>query len=174
MGVWVAAPSAAALLADWGADVIKVEAPSGDPMRQVFGSLGIDSDMPNPAFSLDNRGKRSVTLNLRGARGPQGLEDLLATADVFISNLRPDSLDGLGLEPSATVARHPRLVYCSISGYGLRGDDRDRPPTTSGPSGPDPACRCRWPTPTAIRSMPAAASATTSPAWPRWPDSWPP
>ncbi len=75
LGVWVAAPSAAALLADWGADVIKVEAPAGDPMRQVFGSLGIDSDMPNPAFSLDNRGKRSVVLNLRdpeGRRAPRG------------------------------------------------------------------------------------------------------
>jgi crotonobetainyl-CoA:carnitine CoA-transferase CaiB-like acyl-CoA transferase len=125
--VWVAAPAAAALLADWGADVIKVEAPGGDPMRQVFGSLGIDSDMPNPAFSLDNRGKRSVVLDLRQAEGRQSLEDLLDTADVFITNLRPDSLEGLGLEPEATVGRHPRLVYCSISGYGLRGDDRNRP-----------------------------------------------
>jgi crotonobetainyl-CoA:carnitine CoA-transferase CaiB-like acyl-CoA transferase len=127
MGVWVAAPSAAALLADWGADVIKVEAPAGDPMRQVFGSLGIDSDMPNPAFSLDNRGKRSVVLNLRDPEGRRHLEDLLATADVFITNLRPDSLEGLGLEPEATTARHPRLVYCSISGFGLRGDERNRP-----------------------------------------------
>ena len=127
LGVWVAAPSAAALLADWGADVIKVEAPAGDPMRQVFGSLGIDSDMPNPAFSLDNRGKRSVVLDLRQPDGPERLEELLATADVFISNLRPDALDGLGLEPAATVERHPRLVYCSISGYGLRGDERNRP-----------------------------------------------
>ena len=127
LGVWVAAPSAAALLADWGADVIKVEAPTGDPMRQVFGSLGIDRDMPNPAFALDNRGKRSVALDLRQPVERQHLEDLIATADVLISNLRPDSLDGLGLEPSATVARHPRLVYCSVSGYGLRGDERDRP-----------------------------------------------
>jgi crotonobetainyl-CoA:carnitine CoA-transferase CaiB-like acyl-CoA transferase len=127
LGVWVAAPSAAALLADWGADVIKVEPPAGDPMRHVFGSLGIDSDMPNPAFSLDNRGKRSVVLNLRLHEDRERLEDLLASADVFISNLRPDALDGLGLEPDATVARHPRLVYCSISGYGLRGDERDRP-----------------------------------------------
>jgi crotonobetainyl-CoA:carnitine CoA-transferase CaiB-like acyl-CoA transferase len=127
LGVWVAAPSAAALLADWGADVIKVEAPAGDPMRQVFGSLGIDSDMPNPAFSLDNRGKRSMVLNLRQPEGQAHLEDLLATADVFLSNLRPDALDGLGLEPAATVARHPRLVYCSISGYGLEGAERNRP-----------------------------------------------
>jgi crotonobetainyl-CoA:carnitine CoA-transferase CaiB-like acyl-CoA transferase len=127
LGVWVAAPSAAALLADWGADVIKIEPPAGDPMRHVFGSLGIDSDMPNPAFSLDNRGKRSVVLNLRLPEDRERLEDLLASADVFISNLRPDALDGLGLEPAATVARHPRLVYCSISGYGQRGEERDRP-----------------------------------------------
>jgi crotonobetainyl-CoA:carnitine CoA-transferase CaiB-like acyl-CoA transferase len=127
LGVWVAAPSAAALLADWGADVVKIESPKGDPMRQVFGSLGIDSDMPNPAFALDNRGKRSVVLNLRRPEDRHRLESLLATADVFITNLRPDSLDGLGLEPAATAERHPRLVYCSITGYGLRGADRNRP-----------------------------------------------
>src|SRR6266702_7040108 len=65
LGVWVAAPGAAALLADWGADVIKVEPPAGDPMRSVFGSLGISENLGNPAFALDNRGKRSVVLNLR-------------------------------------------------------------------------------------------------------------
>jgi crotonobetainyl-CoA:carnitine CoA-transferase CaiB-like acyl-CoA transferase len=115
------------LLADWGADVIKVEPPAGDPFRSVFGSLGIGNDFPNPAFALDNRGKRSVVLDLRDAADRARFEDLLATADVFISNLRPDALDRLDLEPAATVARHPRLVYCSVSGYGLRGDDRDRP-----------------------------------------------
>jgi len=127
LGVWVAAPSAAALLADWGADVIKVEPPTGDPMRHAFGSLGLGQDRPNPAFALDNRGKRSVALDLREADGRSSLEELLATADVFLTNLRPDALDGLGLEPAATVARHPRLVYCSVSGYGLRGPDRNRP-----------------------------------------------
>jgi len=127
LGVWVAAPSAAALLADWGADVIKIESPTGDPMRQAFGSLGIGKDFPNPAFAQDNRGKRSVVLDLREQDDRDHLEELLETADVFVSNLRPDALDGLGLEPFETVARHPRLVYCSISGYGLRGDDRNRP-----------------------------------------------
>lgn len=127
LGVWVAAPSAAALLADWGADVIKVEAPTGDPMRNVFGSIGIGGDLPNPAFALDNRGKRSVVLDLRDAVDRQHLEELLATADVFVSNLRPDALDKLDLEPAATVDRHPRLVYCSVTGYGLRGEDRNRP-----------------------------------------------
>jgi crotonobetainyl-CoA:carnitine CoA-transferase CaiB-like acyl-CoA transferase len=127
LGVWVAAPSAAALLADWGAEVIKVESPTGDPMRNVFGSLGIGVDLPNPAFALDNRGKRSIVLDLRDPDGRRHLEELLATADVFVTNLRPDALDKLDLEAEATVSRHPRLVYCSISGYGLRGEDRNRP-----------------------------------------------
>ncbi len=126
MGVWVAAPAAAALLADWGAEVIKVEAPAGDPMRSVFSSIGIEG-VPNPAFALDNRGKRSIVLDLRGSEDKSRMESLLASSDVFISNLRPDALDGLGLEPHSTVARHPHLVYCSVSGYGLRGDDRNRP-----------------------------------------------
>lgn len=127
LGVWVAAPATAALLADWGADVIKVEGPAGDPMRGVFGSLGIGDDMPNPAFALDNRGKRSVVLDLREPEDRARFEDLLSTAHVFMSNLRPDALDKLGLEPEATVARHPHLVYCSVSGYGLHGEDRNRP-----------------------------------------------
>ncbi len=127
LGVWVAAPAAAALLADWGADVIKVEPPSGDPMRHVFGSLGIGDEMPNPAFALDNRGKRSIVLDLREEADLERMEDLLASADVFVTNLRPDALDKLGLEPEATVARHPRLVYASVSGYGLQGEDRNRP-----------------------------------------------
>ncbi len=127
LGVWVAAPSAAALLADWGAEVIKVEAPTGDPMRNVFGSIGIGGDLPNPGFALDNRGKRSVVLDLREPDDRRHLEDLLATADVFVSNLRPDALDKLDLDPEETLRRHPHLVFCSVSGYGLRGEDRNRP-----------------------------------------------
>jgi crotonobetainyl-CoA:carnitine CoA-transferase CaiB-like acyl-CoA transferase len=127
LGVWVAAPSAGALLADWGADVVKVEPPSGDPMRRVFGSLGMGDDFPNPAFALDNRGKRSVVLDLRQEEDRARFEDLLADADVFLTNARPTVLDAFDLEPAVTVQRHPHLVYCSVSGYGLRGPDRDRP-----------------------------------------------
>jgi crotonobetainyl-CoA:carnitine CoA-transferase CaiB-like acyl-CoA transferase len=96
-------------------------------MRSAFGSLGIGKDFPNPAFAQDNRGKRSIILDLRQPEAKEHLEELLSTADVFLTNLRPDALDGLGLEPAATVARHPRLVYSSVSGYGLRGEDRNRP-----------------------------------------------
>ncbi|HEY1417436.1 MAG TPA: CoA transferase [Myxococcaceae bacterium] len=127
LGVWVAAPAAGALLADWGADVVKVEPPTGDPMRSAFGSLGIGQELPNPAFAQDNRGKRSVVLDLRRPEARDQLERLLAGADIFLTNLRPDALDGLGLEPATTVERHSHLVYCSVSGYGLRGEDRNRP-----------------------------------------------
>src|ERR1700690_3556822 len=75
MGVWVAAPSAGALLADWGADVIKGEPPHGDPMRSAFGSLGIGQALPNPAFAQDNRGKRSVVLDLRQTEARERLEE---------------------------------------------------------------------------------------------------
>jgi crotonobetainyl-CoA:carnitine CoA-transferase CaiB-like acyl-CoA transferase len=127
LGVWVAAPSVSALLADWGASVIKIEPSNGDPARSVFGSIGVGQDRSNPAFTFDNRGKRSVVLDLREPSELEHLERLLETTDVFVTNLRLDALDRLGLGAEATVERHPRLVYCSISGYGLRGEERNRP-----------------------------------------------
>ncbi|MFN8034802.1 MAG: CoA transferase [Acidimicrobiia bacterium] len=126
LGVWVAAPAAAGLLADWGADVIKVEAPGGDPMRNVFGAIGIRQAMPNPAYTLDNRGKRSLVLDLRTEAGRARMEELLADAHVFVTNLKPDVLDRFGLDPDTTSARHPHLVYCGVTGYGFAGPQRDR------------------------------------------------
>src|SRR5215204_1665774 len=69
MTVWVAGPSAGGIMSDWGADVIKVEPPSGDPQRDIYKALGYRDDLPNPSFGLDNRGKRSVVLDLTGADG---------------------------------------------------------------------------------------------------------
>jgi len=126
LGVWVAAPAASGILADWGADVIKVEAPTGDPMRNVFGAIGMDRDMPNPAYTLDNRGKRSLVLDLRDEGDRARMEELLADAHVFLTNLKPDVLDKFGLDPDSTAARHPHLVYCSVTGYGLAGPERER------------------------------------------------
>ncbi len=87
------------------------------------GRSGIGGDdFPNPAFAQDNRGKRSVVLDLRQPEARRPARSSSSRPPTSSSrNLRPDALDGLGLEPEATVARHPRLVYCSISGYGLRG-----------------------------------------------------
>src|SRR5579884_3289678 len=127
MGVWVAGPSAAGVMADWGADVIKVEPPVGDPFRGLFGTLGYDSGLPNPPFALDNRGKRCVVLDLQRPGGPEVMQRILATADVFVTNLRPDALERLSLSPDELAKRHPRLIYASVTGYGLSGPDRNRP-----------------------------------------------
>src|SRR4051794_25785254 len=126
LGVWVAGPAVGGVMADWGADIIKVEPPAGDPFRWLFKTLGYRPDIPNAPFALDNRGKRSVVLDLRDEAARGDLDRLLGTADVFVTNLRLDALGRLGLDPDAVTARHPRLVYASMSGYGLAGPDRNR------------------------------------------------
>jgi crotonobetainyl-CoA:carnitine CoA-transferase CaiB-like acyl-CoA transferase len=125
LGMWVAAPAAAAMMADWGADVIKVEAPTGDPNRYTLKHVGQDVDAA-PPFETDNRGKRGVVLDLREDEGRQVLERLLERADVFVTNLRPGALERLGLDPDSVRARHPRLVVGTLTGYGWSGPDRDR------------------------------------------------
>lgn len=125
VGVWVAGPATGGILADWGADVIKVEPPEGDPARGFQRMLG--ADMPNnPVFELDNRGKRSVVLDLASADGREAMHALIDSADVFLSNIRPSALERLGLDHRVLLARNPRLVYAIITGYGLEGPDADR------------------------------------------------
>lgn len=127
LGVWVAGPAAGGVLADWGADVIKVEAPAGDPMRRMLQVTGGGKEgMASPPFDLDNRGKRSVVIDLRTDEGKADMERLLATADVFLTNLRPEAVDALGLDAEAVRARHPRLIYASVTGYGRTGPDAGR------------------------------------------------
>jgi crotonobetainyl-CoA:carnitine CoA-transferase CaiB-like acyl-CoA transferase len=126
LAMWVAGPSAAGVMADWGADVIKVEPPGGDPQRQVFGAIGVGRQHAVPPFEVDNRGKRSVVLDLTTNRGRQHLERLIAAADVFVTNLRPAALERLGLDHGSLLGRYPALVYGCITGYGLDGPDRDR------------------------------------------------
>jgi crotonobetainyl-CoA:carnitine CoA-transferase CaiB-like acyl-CoA transferase len=126
LGVWVAGPSAGAILADWGADVVKVEAPTGDPFRAFFlAAAGVDMPV-NPPFELDNRGKRSVCLDFRSAEGAELVRRLAADADVLLTNLRASALREAGLDYPDLAAQNPRLVYARVSGYGERGPDRDR------------------------------------------------
>ena len=127
LGVWVAGPAAAGLLADWGADVIKVEPPTGDPQRNIFGAVGVSDQQGVPPFEIDNRGKRSVVLDLQFAEQRETMDRLLATADVFVTNVRPDALRRLGLHHDDLLVRHPHLVYASLTGYGLDGPDAGRP-----------------------------------------------
>ena len=116
MGVWVAGPSCAGMLADWGASVIKIEPPTGDPFRGLFASFG--SDTPNPPFELDNRGKRSSSLDLENEHGLSLALELIAEADVFVTNMRPRVLEKYGLDYGRCAARDPRIVYAEVSGYG--------------------------------------------------------
>ncbi|MGB7880477.1 MAG: CoA transferase, partial [Ilumatobacteraceae bacterium] len=104
LGVWVAGPAAAGIMADWGADVIKVEPASGDPQRAVFGSVGLDGSIPVPPFEVDNRGKRSVVLDLRDFDDHAVLDQLLSTADVLVTNMRPGALERLELGPDRICA----------------------------------------------------------------------
>jgi crotonobetainyl-CoA:carnitine CoA-transferase CaiB-like acyl-CoA transferase len=114
-------------MADWGADVIKVEPPSGDPQRAVFGALGVKDQTGVPPFEIDNRGKKSVVIDLRTEAGIGEMLRLVATADVFITNLRHAALQRLGLDPVSLRERFPKLVYGIISGFGLDGPDAHRP-----------------------------------------------
>lgn len=125
LGAWVAGPGAGGILADWGADVVKVEPPGGDPARNFGRMLG--GDLPvNPVFELDNRGKRSLALDLSRDRGVDVLHQLVAEADVFLTNLRPAALERVGLGPKDSSCRHERLVYAIITGYGLDGPEAER------------------------------------------------
>lgn len=126
LGAWIAGPSAGALLADWGAEVWKVESPKGDPMRAIIASQGYAADIPNAPFTVDNRGKRSVVLDLRDANARAALENMLREADVLLTNTRAKSLRRMDLGPQEVLERHPHLIYALITGYGSSGPERDR------------------------------------------------
>jgi crotonobetainyl-CoA:carnitine CoA-transferase CaiB-like acyl-CoA transferase len=121
----LAGPFCGQLLADLGADVIKLERPgSGDDTR----GWGPPFLGPLSAYFLScNRSKRSVTLDIQHPDGSAVFHDLLAKSDVLIENFRTDSAAKLGLTPDELLARHPRLVVCSISGYGRTGPLKDAP-----------------------------------------------
>jgi crotonobetainyl-CoA:carnitine CoA-transferase CaiB-like acyl-CoA transferase len=124
--LWVAGPSAGAILADWGAEVVKIEPPQGDPFRGWTASMAGATLATNPPFELDNRGKRSVALNLENDQGRGIARQLIDGADVLVTNMRPRVLDQYGLTYENLSEPNPRLVYCQITGYGFEGPDRDR------------------------------------------------
>lgn len=123
---YVAAPGAGGIMADWGADVVKVEPPGGDPIRMFFASVGVDDDR-NPVFDMDNRGKRGILLDTAKEPGRDALLRLIDRADVFLTNVRPGGLKRAGLDHDSLLKRQPRLIYASLTGYGLEGPDADRP-----------------------------------------------
>jgi crotonobetainyl-CoA:carnitine CoA-transferase CaiB-like acyl-CoA transferase len=126
MGVWVAGPSCAAILCDWGADVVKIEPPTGDPFRGLFASA-LGAAIPvNPPFEIDNRGKRSVALNLEHADGAKIARRLLDEADVFVTNMRPRVCDQFGFSYEDIRKTNPRIVYAQLTGQGPDSPDANR------------------------------------------------
>lgn len=119
----VAAPAAGGLLADWGAEVIKIEPHSGDPMRGGGGPLGSTN------FDLHNRGKRSIALNMKAPESREVILRLAEQADLFITNVLPGQLEKLQLDYPQLARVNPRLVYGEISSFSRQGPDRDRPAT---------------------------------------------
>jgi len=124
---WAAVPCAAALLGELGAEVIKIEPPSGDGMRGLMQpASGDDAHIDHP-FQFSNRGKRSVALDLRTADGSGLALDLMAKADVVLLNLVEDRRERMGLTPDAIHARNPSAVIGILTGFGDVGPDRNTP-----------------------------------------------
>ncbi|MDQ7957215.1 MAG: CaiB/BaiF CoA-transferase family protein [Rhodocyclaceae bacterium] len=121
-GTFITGPAAGMLLADLGAEVIKIEQPgSGDPFRAFRGGLY------SPHFQTYNRNKKSITLNTKNAEDAAAFDELVRGADVYLQNFRPGAADRLGAGWERLHGLNPRLVYCAISGFGQDGPAAGRP-----------------------------------------------
>jgi crotonobetainyl-CoA:carnitine CoA-transferase CaiB-like acyl-CoA transferase len=120
-GTFITGPCAGMMLADLGADVVKVESLTGDPYRSYQGGQF------SPHFQAYNRNKRSIALDLNAPADRKVFDELIADADVYIQNFRPGTAERLGAGRQRLQDLNPRLVYCSISGFGASGPYADRP-----------------------------------------------
>lgn len=120
LGNYIAGPGTAMILSDLGADVIKIEPKSGDVARSIgtFGSAMVRSY---------NRDKRSIAIDLRQPRGIDIVRRLVAQSDILVQNMRPGLVEELGIGPAAMRALNPKLIYMSVSGFGMNGPSRQRP-----------------------------------------------
>jgi len=120
-GTFITGPCAAMMLADLGADVIKIESPDGDPYRSY------QKGLYSPHFQAYNRNKRSISCDLKQPADREVFDQLIANADVFLQNFRPGTAERLGAGAKRLRGLNPKLVYCSISGFGADGPYADRP-----------------------------------------------
>lgn len=129
LATFVAGPSCARLLADLGAEVIKVEAPKGDMWRNTGISYMPSrfSEDENPVFDIYNAGKKFLSVNLKSQEGKEAFMKLMETADVFVTNTRPAALKRLGISYEDLKDRFPGLIYAALLGYGEKGPDAHRP-----------------------------------------------
>lgn len=125
---WTFVPAAGAVLADWGADVIKIEHPeTGDPQRGLINSgVVAGSDGVNHFIQQPNRGKRSIGIDVAKPDGREVVMRLVEQADVFLTNLLPGSRQRLSIDVEDVRARNPKIIYARGHGYGAKGDEADR------------------------------------------------
>lgn len=123
---YVAGPSAATILGDFGAEVIKLEPPVGDAYRALAAMPGQPRGDTNYAWALDNRGKRGLVLDLKRPEGQAVLHRLIATTDVFVTNAVPRLRAGLGIASETLAALNPRLIYAALTAYGETGPEADK------------------------------------------------
>ena len=121
----VAGPGVAKYFADYGADVIKIERPSGDSTRSMGWTRPGETD--SLWWKLVNRGKRSVVLDLKLQSDLEILLELISTADLLIENMRPGKIEQLGLDPDELIKRNPKLVILRVSGFGQTGPYAQKP-----------------------------------------------
>jgi len=127
-GTYIAGPSAATIMSDFGAEVIKIERPPhGDPYRKLSFLPGMPVSELNYCWLLDSRNKKSLALDLQNDAGCEALRRLVATADVFITNYPPDLTSKLQVKYEDLAAINPRLIYAHITGYGEEGEDTNKP-----------------------------------------------
>lgn len=137
LGTHVAVPSACRLMAEYGAEVIKIETAGGDPWR--YSGLNVNlsiEDFSCPVFTIQNNGKRLISLDLKTDGGKEVFLKLLEDTDIFCTNVRLKGLAKMGLDYETLKEKFPQLIYVHFTGYGHRGPDAEARGLTSPPSGP--------------------------------------
>lgn len=128
LGTYIAVPKAARVLADWGAEVIKVESTHGDDWREMGRNWNVTCKPDNnPIFESENANKRDIAVNLKTPEGEAIMMRLLADADIFLTNIRHKGLKKLGLDYESLKDKFPKLIVATISGYGEAGPAKDAP-----------------------------------------------
>lgn len=128
LSTMLAGPMTARILAEWGADVIKVESMNGDAWRKQAGTtMSPCTPDANPNYDMQNLNKRFVALNMRTEEGRGAMMKLLAQADVLVTNYRLQALEGMGLTYEQLKESFPHLIHASVLGYGAEGPEKDRP-----------------------------------------------